>query len=399
MWLAWAAMIQGSAFRSSAQLDPYRRDLLQLGYNQPLEGVGPISAYAFYYMSRPQFHGSNYALRVALAPTFVDSEFGMRNLLGPHTDLAFGVSGGGFADTYSEVRHGKLLREESFTGHGGEVSASLYHRFNPDAQIPLTAMVRAGYHHSTYIRDSRTDSAFQIPDDRGDLHLRTGLRWGGKEPVMFPAMAMELSVWYETQLRGGSQSYGYNGDRQVEHETHMTWMRGLLAYTFPKSKQMASVSTTLGTTLHPDRFSSFRLGGALPLVAEFPLSIPGYYFQELSAKRFLLVNTAYGIPLDEAGHYELMGFGATALVSHFSNLEQPGGWQSGLGGAFVWSPGNKAWQIALGYGYGVDAVRSSGRGAHSIGFLVQYDFSRGGSLLPARLQPTQGRGFDRLLGR
>ena len=397
--MLWAVLIAGPCSKAWAQLDPHRRDLLQLGYNQPLEGVGPISAYAFYYLSRPQFQGSNTALRIALAPTFVDSELGLRQLLGPRTDLAFGVSGGGFADSYSEVRRGKLLREESFTGHGGEVSASLYHRFNPDSQIPLTAVLRSAYHYSTYARDSRTDSAFTIPEDRGDVHLRAGLRWGGREPVMFPEMAMELSVWYEAQVRGKPGTYGYQADRRVEHQSHMAWMRGLLAYTLPRHQHIISLSTTLGTTLHPDRFSAFRLGGALPLIAEFPLSIPGYYFQELSAKRFFLINASYGIPLDPGGHCQIQGFGATAVVSHFSNIEQPGGWQSGLGSAFVLSPGKKAWQIALGYGYGIDAMRSSGRGSHSIGLLIQYDFSRSGSLLPGRLQPSQGRGIDRILGK
>ena len=66
------------------------------------------------------------------------------------------------------------------------------------------------------------------------------------------------------------------------------WARTLLAYTLPELKHNFSLSLTAGTSLKTDRFSAYRLGGALPLVSEFPLTLPGYYFQELSADRFLL---------------------------------------------------------------------------------------------------------------
>jgi hypothetical protein len=49
----------------------------------------------------------------------------------------------------------------------------------------------------------------QLPEDRGDFSVRTGLRWGGIEPTLFPALAMELSVWYEGQLRTDSGPYGF----------------------------------------------------------------------------------------------------------------------------------------------------------------------------------------------
>ena len=104
-----------------AQIDPTKRELIQLGYNYPLQGHAPLSAYAFYYANLPNFYQSNLTLRLAIAPVYLDSEVGLVNLLGENTDLGLGISGGGFADTYSEIRHGKYLREESFTGHGGGV--------------------------------------------------------------------------------------------------------------------------------------------------------------------------------------------------------------------------------------------------------------------------------------
>ncbi|MEO7675267.1 MAG: hypothetical protein ABIV39_00705, partial [Verrucomicrobiota bacterium] len=120
------------------QIDPEKRQLIQLGYNQPIEGRGPISGYAFYYRNDPDFFRTNITLRLAIAPIYVDSEIGFSHLLGEQTDFAVGVAGGGFADSYSEVRQGRLKERESFTGHGGEISSSIYHRFNPESMIPLS---------------------------------------------------------------------------------------------------------------------------------------------------------------------------------------------------------------------------------------------------------------------
>src|SRR3954466_2805763 len=152
-----------------AQIDPTKRELIQLGYNYPLQGHAPLSAYAFYYANLPNFYQSNLTLRLAIAPVYLDSEVGLVNLLGENTDLGLGISGGGFADTYSEIRHGKYLREESFTGHGGGVSASIYHLFNPGQRVPLNGMLRAEFHQSIYARDKETAPEFVLPDDQSSF--------------------------------------------------------------------------------------------------------------------------------------------------------------------------------------------------------------------------------------
>src|SRR5262245_20046760 len=93
----------GATFTVSAQIDPVRRELIQLGYTQPLQGRGPLAAYGFYYLNKPQFlHRTNLTLRLAVAPVYLDSELGVARVLSPSTDVGFGIAGGGFADSYSE---------------------------------------------------------------------------------------------------------------------------------------------------------------------------------------------------------------------------------------------------------------------------------------------------------
>src|SRR4030095_3210528 len=108
--------------------------MIQIGYNVALQGHAPLSGYAFYYLNKPDFlKNTNLTLRLAVAPTDLDSERGCDDFVGENTGLGSGVAGGGFADNDAEVRRGKYEPNESFNGFGGEMSLSLYHLFNPGA--------------------------------------------------------------------------------------------------------------------------------------------------------------------------------------------------------------------------------------------------------------------------
>ena len=390
-------MVLSSLLTARAQIDPFKRELIQMGYSQPLQGQGPISAYAFYYLNYPDFFRTNITLRLAVAPLYLDSEVGFGKALGRETDFAVGVAGGGFGDTYSEVRGGKYHKEESFTGHGGGASASIYHRFNPQQEIPLTGILRSEVHYSTYSRDGDTAPGFVLPEDRANLYVRTGFRWGGREPLLLPSLAMEVSGWYEGQFRSQSGSYGFANDREVKPNSHLFWARGLLAYTTPEWKHNFNVSLTVGTSVSSDRFSSYRLGDILPLASEFPLALPGYYYQEISARRFVLLGGNYSIPLDSRQRWSFNLLAATAGVQYVPGLGQPGQWHSGLGGGLIYRSPSDAWQLALGYAYGVDAIRSNGRGAHSLGLLLQFDLERAHvPLFDRGVNPSWSRGLQHI---
>src|SRR5262245_15225337 len=205
-----AALIAlGGACRADAQIDPTKRELIQLGYNQPLQGRSPISGYGFYYRNEPGFLRTNLTLRLAIAPVYMDSELGFSGVLGPKLDVGLGLAGGGFADSYSEIQQGKYERRESFLGHGGEISSSVYYLFNPSSRIPLYFVLRGAAHYATYAEDSDTDDNFLVPDDQVTLRVRSGLRWGGREPLMLTELALELSAWYEGEFRPNAQGYGY----------------------------------------------------------------------------------------------------------------------------------------------------------------------------------------------
>jgi hypothetical protein len=382
----------------SAQIDPVQRDLIQFGYNGAFEGHQPLAAYAFYYHNDPDFYRTNLTLRLAIAPVYVDSELGIRQAFGPNTDFGLGLAGGAFADDYNEIHDGQYLPSQSFDGSGGQLSASLYHLFNPGDEIPLNFLLRGTGHYIFYSHNDDTATDFHLPNDHADFSLRTGLRFGGVEPTLFPALAMELSIWYEGHFRSHPGTYGFANDPyHLNNQSHLFWSEAALDYTLPQSQQSFGVRLTAGTSVDADRFSAYRLGGFLPLIAEYPLSLPGYFYQEISARQFALFNANYMLPLDKEKRWNLNANLGTAVVDYLPGESQPGNnWLTGVGGGIVYHSPSDRWKIAVDYGYGIDAIRSHGRGANSIGFLLQIDLGKFHSKDFKSTQPLNWSGLTRI---
>jgi len=361
-----------------AQVDPVRRDLFEFGYDQPLAGHAPVGAYIFYYVSRPQFVDAGHALRVALSPVYLDGEWTARDALGVRTDVGVEVSGGGFADDYNEISNGRWLRDRSFTGHDGGIDINVYHLFNPGERVPLNGILRGGIRYVAFERDSRNPPTFAIPENQTVASVRLGLRAGGIEPVLAPDVAAELSGWYEAQFRSEPGTYGFDGDRRVQATVQRFWARGLLVYTLPELRHRLSLSVIGGTSVHPDRLSAWRIGGTLPLDAEFPLPLPGYYQREFSARNFVLAGADYAVPLDPGAHWQ---FGVGAAIAHIGftpGLAQEHAWNSGMSASLGYASDAKAWTAYLVYGHAFDAIRDGHRGADSVSLLLELDLERMG---------------------
>ena len=352
------------------QLDPEKRELIQAGIDQPLQGAAPVQGYGYYYLNEPNFFKTNVTFRLALAPVYLDSETGFVGLLGPNTDFGLGLAGGGFADTYYDFHDGKYLPTESFYGHSLEISASVYHLFNPGGRIPLNGVFRIKEHYSVYARDD-TSGSFALPNDHSTIDWRAGLRWGGREPLLHPDLAMELSVWYDGQYRTDAGSYGFDGDRVLNADSELFWGRALLIYTLPKSRQSFEINLTAGAGVDVDRFSAYRVGGNLMMNSEFPLVIPGYFEGELSARDFLCLNGEYTIPLDAGKRWTLNPMGSIATMDYAPGMSQPGHFNSGAGVGLGYQRPSGTWRALASYGYGFEAIRSNGRGGQSIGLSLE----------------------------
>ena len=319
---------------AQAQVDPYPRSLLELGLDQTLSGTGPQSLYAYYYYNNPAFVRTNMALRLAVAPVYLYGEIGFRQLL-PRTDVGIGVTGGAFGENYYEINQGQYLKSESFNGSGGGASLNFYHLLNPEQRIPLNLIVQAGAKYVAYFATQKTDDRFQLPDDGAVTFARAGLRFAGKEPMLYQDLAMEVSIWYEQQWRFNSGPYGFAGDRSVQPTAGLYWLYAGLSYAWTNTGHQFTFGLTAGGSDNADRFSAYRLGGVLPLAAEFPLTLPGYYYQEISAQGFVHLSASYVLPLSADHRWQLRLGAASAYVDYLPGFEQPNHWNTGAGPSAV----------------------------------------------------------------
>ncbi len=356
---------------ASAQIDPYPRNLIEFGYDQSLVTTGPQSLYAYYYYNNPSLFQSNAVLRLAIGPGYMDGELGFPQFISPTTDLGIGLNGGWLGDSYYEVRQGQYLVGQSFDGDGGGPSLSLYQSINPGQEIPLSAVVRGGYHFTAYLNTAETDPRFLLPRNQNDLFFRGGLRLAGKEPMLYPDLGMEMSVWFERQWRLDPATYGFGGDRSVDSAVNLYWVYAGLNYTWTNIGHRVEFAVTAGGSDGADRLGAWRLGGVLPLIAEFPLIIPGYYYEEISARRFVHLSAAYEVPLTHSHNWELRFEGASACVAYLPGFEQEGSWNTGAGAGITYTSPQKLWKVVLRYGYAFNAVRDDNLGAHSVGVLCQ----------------------------
>lgn len=373
---ALCAAAAAGATTGYAQIDPEPRQLLHLGGNQSLKDDGPRAIYAFYYWNIPQFPTTNQTLRIVIAPGYVDSELGFNHLLGPNTDFAVGAFGGLFANSYEEVRDGHYYKSQSFDGNGGGVSLNVYHLFNPAGMIPLNGVLRGDMDYHAFDTRDTTASTFVLPKDQPFFHLRAGLRWGGKEPVLGPRLAMEVSGWYTLEQRTDSGNYGFGGDRRLKPTSHQFLEHAAIHYTTPVNQNYIVLGITAGQVIDADRFSAYRVGGALPFTGEFPLYLPGYFYEELSTEAFGLLYGSYGVPFGPNKEWNVTAGGAMSVDSYISGFDQPGNFNSGVGFGGGYTAPSRAWRTEVGFGYGINAIRDSQRGGYNIAIVFQYNFGK-----------------------
>ena len=372
--LAGLAVLTFATYTVQAQIDPAPRQILHLGANASVTDSGPLGAYAFYYWNMPEFPTTNQVLRLVIAPGYVNSELGFKGLLGPQTDLGVGAFGGFFAENYNEVDDGKLYKDQSFQGDDVGANVSLYHRFNPDQKIPLTGVLRETVDYVMYAKNNNTGNFFAVPGNTPNFTTRAGFRWGGKEPVLAPTLAMEVSGWYELEHVGNDSSYGYFNDRQQNPNTQRFFGRAFVNYTTLKYQHYIVASLQGGGSADADRLSCYRLGGMLTYTSEFPLTIPGYYYQELSARDYGLANLTYAIPFGPNRSFYVIGEGAAALVNYVEGTGQSGAFNSGIGAGIGYAAPSQRWKVYSLFGYGFEAQRQNGKGGYSLGLAFDYNF-------------------------
>jgi hypothetical protein len=288
--------------------------------------------------------------------------------------LGLGFFGGMYANSYNEVRGGNYYRDESYTGNSGGGSVSIYHLFNPACMIPLSGVLRETVEYNDWNSTDDTARNFVRPENQPIYTTRAGLRFGGKEPVLGPRLAMELSGWYELEYRPKSGGYGFSNDRELESVSHRIFGRAQINFTTLDLKHYIVAGLQAGTVLNSDRLSAYRLGGMLPYTSEFPLTIPGYFLGELSAQDYALLNALYSWRIGDS-QWKIVSMAGAAVVKYTDGMGQSGAFNSGVAGGLAWSSKNRRWRVVSACGYGINAERNNGhQGGVSAGLAFMYNF-------------------------
>ena len=202
---------------------------------------------------------------------------------------------------------------------------------------------------------------------------------GYPQPVLRRACWTAVLVFQVCRLTGFGQVDPYHRNLlQLGYDQPIEWQGPQAVYAYwTNVGHQVSFATTVGGSTDADRLNAWRLGGVLPLITEFPLILPGYMYQELTAQRFALFRTAYLISLDPEHRFQLRFEAATASIKSLPGFELPDRWQTGIGGGLIYTPKRRYLRLVARYGYGINALRDDGeRGGHSVGLLFQYDFER-----------------------
>lgn len=356
-----------------AQIDDAKRLLLEGGYEDGLGNPGPSSPYVFLYLNRPGAAGPGSAWRLALAPVYVDTELGLPGVFGSRTDLGLGFSGGGFAFGNAEIKRGDEKHGEDFFGHGFGPSLSLYPRLGDIGPVPLNGVFRVSAVYTDFQRTARTDAVYEPPPDEWTGVARAGLRLGGVEPGMDRGRAAEASVWAESRVRDRPASYGYNGDRFVRRNVNLFWTRLLVSLPAPHGTH-ASGGISAGGGGQIGRLTAYRLGGMQTQTSEFPLILPGYFNQEISARRFVHAWAHAAIPIRGMKHYYLNLTAAVAKIKPVYGTDPGGVNHAGLSTGVSYEAADGPLRAELVYGYAPTALRGTRRGGQSVALTFEYDF-------------------------
>ena len=356
-------------------IDAESRTRFEIGAEGPLRGNGPLTGYAYVFLTRPHFLDEHVYLRALIAPVYATGELIRDHWPTTNSALSLGLGGGFFAATsHVEFRDGRLDREESFTGNTAEATLAYYLRGPKIASVlPLEAQIRVHPTYVIYDRNNDTSRRFRLPEDSALYQARAGIRLGGVPPDLFPEFAAELSLWHELSYREAAGRYGLpERPQQTEHLTQETWIRLGGIYSFWGTQ--ASAFLNAGIAEDTDALSAFRLGGSLRLRVEFPLMLRGYNVDEIFARRFWLVNLAYRFPIwPGQDRVNLQLLADYARVDYLPDHRLPHSGLAGVG-ANLSVALTKRITLVAGYGYGIDAPRGRSFGGHEVSTLFEFKY-------------------------
>jgi len=138
-----------------AQIDPEPRKIVQIGYNQPLEGRGPAGGLRLPLLEHPGLPVTNRTLRLRSRRLTSTANSVSASASASRRTSRWASRAAASRIPSARCAAEKFIQGESFAGHGGEGSVSIYHRVNPSQEIPLNLILRGVVRYSAYVHEGR----------------------------------------------------------------------------------------------------------------------------------------------------------------------------------------------------------------------------------------------------
>ena len=357
---------------AAAEIDPFPRANLEVGVAAPMRGNGPLGGYGLFLWNQPHFKDEDLYLLTILSPYLYGEVIRDKWPAEGHA-VGISIGGGFFINDFDQVINGSYKRNESFSGHGTHAALSYYLRPHPIGGVmPVDGVLRFTSRYAFYQRSSDTDPSYLLPQDTFIHSARVGVRVGGVPPELVPEEAFEFSLWHEASYREKTGLHGLpTRGLGTEHLTQQSW--GRLGGILPVwNKHSATVMMSAGISGNTDELSCYRLGSGVPFQDEFSYVLHGYYFREIFARSFFLLNTAYRFPIvPDQDRVQLQVHYDYALVSYLPGHELPRRNLNDLGADLIFKLIDKT-TLNVGYGYGFDAPRHGHFGGHQLNVLFEW---------------------------
>lgn len=360
------------ARKCAAEIDPERRTNMEIGFAGPVHSNGPLGGYGLLLFNRPHIFNEDTYLLAIVSP-YLYTEIIRDKWPSPGQAIGMSIGGGFLNNDFDQVRDGSYKRDESFRGDGADAALSYYLRPPPiGGLMPVDGVLRISSRFARYQHSGDTDPRYLLPEDSFIHAARVGVRIGGVPPELLPEKALEFSLWHEANYRVDAPAHGLPARLQpTEHLTQQTWGRlgGIMPVWLGHT---ASLMMSAGMSGHTDELSCYRLGSGLRFQDEFPYILHGYYFRELFARSFFLLNTSYRFaPVPDLQNVQLRLNYDYSQISYLSGHELPRTSLNGLGIDLILLFAKNV-TLTTGYGYGVDAPRHGGFGGHQVNVMFEW---------------------------
>jgi hypothetical protein len=334
------------------------------------DGRGYPTPYGYFLWDKRAWPSLSTDFRLFFAAIQADAELVIRESLGETRDLVLGF-GYELDQRYEEYSRGQVDLGSRMQSEwvAGRIGIQQHIQWNYVEIGKALFFYELGDHG--FRGEEQTASNFVLPNDGLFQSLVLHLGFGKIKDSQYAPAGWELRLRGEAAFRDDWTAWGYNGS-YLTSSTYQKLMlqTGYVFSSIQNQKMLVHFRGGMGNDL--DRLSVWKIGSSL---TGKPGTLPlhGFYFREIFAKDFAMLNTDYVIPLIRESQLALHLYGDAAVTQREDVPNASSHVWAGVGSAASFT-GFFQTEWLIGYAHGVNAPRGEDHGGHELFMQVNKTF-------------------------